>query len=125
MAFVVESCCQLVGRGSFPGQMYFIRQEYPGGIYDEKAESKVYGQIFSIDPEDYERVMRLLDQYEGFSEQQPESSLFQRSIIPIDTNGQQVPCWVYLYNQDPKEAPLVENGNYWQFLKDQNLHKKQ
>ena len=125
MAFVLERNCQLVGKGFFPGKLFYINNDYPGAIYEEEAvESPVYGQLFTIAPEAYQQVMRLLDQFQNFKENSPESSLFIRTILPIEADGHKVPCWTYVYNQSTEDATNIPSGNYWQFLKDQNLHKK-
>ena len=123
MAYVLERNCQLVGKGTFPGKIYYVQNEYPAGVHEENAETKVYGQIFTIAPEAFQQVMRLLDQYENYHESSPETSLFLRTVIPIYSDGHKVPCWTYLYNQPTEGLTLIESGNFWQFLRDQNLHK--
>lgn len=124
MAYVIESHCQVVGKGTIPGKMYYIREEFPAAFYDEDSDTKICGQIFTIAPESFQLVMRLLDQYEGFHEKSPEKSLFVRTIVTVQADNHQVPCWTYLYNKSIKGQPQIPTGNFWEFLKEQNLHRK-
>ncbi|MGB0524896.1 MAG: gamma-glutamylcyclotransferase family protein [Flammeovirgaceae bacterium] len=125
IAYVLERNCQMVGKGTIPGKLHFIQNDFPGAVFDENASSLVYGQIFSIDPESYQLVMRLLDRYHSFDEGNLSQSLFTKAVLEIQSEGYRVPCWTYLYNQSVDQLPQIESGNYWQFLKENNLHKKQ
>ena len=119
MAYVLESNCQLVGKGMFSGQM-FDANDFPAAVYDENAESFVKGEIFSIQPEQFQRLVKILDRYEGFVEGKQEESLFMRSVVSVlSEDGHSVPCWTYLYNQSTSEMEMVSSGDWIQFLKDQ------
>ena len=125
MSYILETGGQCVGKGYFSGKLFHINDEYPGAIHIEGVETKVFGQLFTINPEAYQQVMRLFDRYERFKEDDAENSLFVRTVVNIQTAEHQVPCWVYLYNKDTEGLTEISSGYYWQFLKEKNLHKKQ
>lgn len=125
MAFVLERNCQLVGKGQISGKLFHVNNDFPAAIHQEDSDVKVVGQLFTIAPEAHQQVMRLLDQFLKFKNTDPESSLFVRTVLDVDADGHRVPCWVYLYNQPTEDLTEIPSGNYWQFLKEQNLHKKQ
>jgi gamma-glutamylcyclotransferase (GGCT)/AIG2-like uncharacterized protein YtfP len=96
--------------GFMPGRLYDLG-DYPGAVFDVGAPTRVYGEVFEL-PSD-SRLISRLDEYEGFSPADPPSSLFIREKRPIIvTNNVQLSCWVYLYNRDPGNLPLIPAGNY-------------
>lgn len=97
------------GAGTFPGSLYKISW-YPGAIYDENADSQVYGEIYRL--EEKEILLKELDEYEDVLEDEIQS-LYLRKIIPVRIqNGSLLSCWVYLYNQDLSSLQKIESGNF-------------
>ena len=99
-----------IGRGRIRGRLYDLG-EYPGAILDAAADTAVSGVVLEL-PQD-PAVLRSLDEYEGYDPADPDASLFVRKNCPIELfDGRELQCWVYVYNRDPGEAPLVSSGDY-------------
>ncbi|MCF2446063.1 gamma-glutamylcyclotransferase [Dyadobacter sp. CY345] len=105
----LHSLSTFEGSGTFPGLLYKISW-YPGAIYDEDADSQVYGEIYRL--EEKEILLKELDEYEDVLEDEI-LSLYVRKIIPIRMqDGTLISCWVYLYNQDLSSLLKIESGNF-------------
>ena len=119
MSFLLESNCQLVGKGIIKGRLYDAG-DFPAAVYDEQSEETIKGEIHLIHPEKFNKVIHLLDQYEGFSEGNEAASLYVRNVLPVQSeDGHSVPCWAYIYNQSTAKMQLISEGNYIKHLKDQ------
>jgi gamma-glutamylcyclotransferase (GGCT)/AIG2-like uncharacterized protein YtfP len=99
-----------IGPGYIHGFLYDLG-EYPGAVLAPPTGATISGHVFEL-PFDGD-VLASLDEYEGFDPDNPEGSLFIRtkSLVTLQ-DGSQLECWVYLYNRDPKSAPLVVGGDY-------------
>ncbi|NIJ55549.1 gamma-glutamylcyclotransferase family protein [Dyadobacter arcticus] len=96
------------GEGYFPGCLYRITW-YPGAVYDERAESKVFGEIYKLNSFE---ILLELDEYEDVLEDE-KNSLYVRKIIPVTApNGLQILCWAYLYNQSVNELSIIPDGRF-------------
>lgn len=113
-AIYLKNNCSFYANGKFKGLLYDVG-EYPGAIADNQAKGYVYGVIFLI--HDTERVLKQLDDYEGFGPNQEQPNLFVRDIISIDSNKGPVDCWCYLYNLSVDGLPLIASGDYWKLKK--------
>jgi gamma-glutamylcyclotransferase (GGCT)/AIG2-like uncharacterized protein YtfP len=99
-----------VGRASVRGRLYDLGQ-YPGVILDDSTESVVQGELFMLPP--HLDLLRRLDEYEGFDRANPGRSLFLRKKCSVTApGGRQQVAWIYEFNQDPGDAPLVPLGDY-------------
>lgn len=97
-----------VGMASVRGRLYDFG-EYPGAVVDHNTRTRITGEVFQVPDED---TFRALDEYEGFNPRRPSSSLFIRKKVPVQfKNGSRRHCWVYLYNHDPGDAPLVAGSH--------------
>jgi gamma-glutamylcyclotransferase (GGCT)/AIG2-like uncharacterized protein YtfP len=56
--------------------------------------------------------LKLLDDYEGFGDEQEQPNLFVRRIIEVETGNELVKCEVYLYNLNVDGLREIEDGNY-------------
>jgi len=87
---------------------------YPAAV--PAQDGRVWGEVHRmIDPES---VLDVLDDIEGYSAQEPDSSLYTRSQIPVSLeNGGTVTAWVYFYNAPLGKAERIESGDYLRHLK--------
>jgi gamma-glutamylcyclotransferase (GGCT)/AIG2-like uncharacterized protein YtfP len=115
-----ESVRELVGRlrprgpASVPGRLCDLGP-FPGAILSDEAATGVQGQVFEL-PDD-PGLLAALDAYEGFDPRRPEASLFVRVGRTVTlADGGTVSCWVYVYNDNPGDAPLIEGGDYRRWL---------
>ena len=106
---------RFVGAGKIHGQLYDLGA-YPGAIVGENFETHIVGEIYEL-PEP-RAVLEVLDDYEGFIPGELEASLFARTQAPVTlTDGQQIECWLYVYNDWVLNGQLIEPGDYVEFLK--------
>jgi gamma-glutamylcyclotransferase (GGCT)/AIG2-like uncharacterized protein YtfP len=112
-AFLMENSI-LHGPGKFKGKLYDIG-EYPGAIYQPSSEYDVHGQVFLMNQP--EMILRRLDDYEGFGEDQPEPNEFIRTLIEVETNDNPVNCWAYLYQLPTDGLWHIRSGNYLEYAK--------
>jgi gamma-glutamylcyclotransferase (GGCT)/AIG2-like uncharacterized protein YtfP len=103
-----------LGTASLPGRLYDLGA-FPGAVLSDEVVTRVQGQVFELpaDP----ALLAALDAYEGFDPGRPEASLFVRAGRTVRlADGSTLSCWVYVYNDNPGDAPLIEGGDYrrWQ-----------
>ena len=55
-------------------------------------DSLIYVEVYAVSPS----TLQALDELEGFLPNQPESSLYIRELLFLESGPS---CWVYLYNQ--------------------------
>lgn len=112
-AAYLQKHCKLVGEGETKGRLYDIG-EYPGAIIDANAQQFIYGSIYLMD--NTENVIRLIDEYEGLSPDEPQPHEYVRTIVDIETGNGIVACWMYLYNWPINNFPEVQGGRYLNYI---------
>jgi gamma-glutamylcyclotransferase (GGCT)/AIG2-like uncharacterized protein YtfP len=89
------------------------------GIYPAAVpanDTRVWGEVHQM--LDTDSVLTTLDEIEGYSEDEPDASLYTRAEIPVTLgNGQTASAWVYFYNAPLGRAERIESGDYLQHLK--------
>lgn len=114
----VSGDLQYVGQGKVGASLYDIGR-YPGAVRNSKGD-EVIGDVFQVT--DPERVLRILDKYEGI-EPGGRSSEFVRKRSKVRLrNGTEVTAWVYWYNFDPDKKLKIKYKNYLTYL-DRKLKK--
>lgn len=100
--------CYNRGTGTVRGCLYDAGS-YPAAILDSTAaETWIRGEILEL-PEDWDWAP--CDRYEGYTPKSPEHSLFTRVRAAVRTqDGNEIPCWIYVYNRDTTHLPLVQGG---------------
>lgn len=99
-----------VGAANANGRLYDLG-DYPGALLDASSERKIRGRVFKLPADD--AILKSLDSYEGYEPGDPKGSLFvrKRATVTLD-DGRKLRCWIYVYNRDPADAPLVADGDY-------------
>ena len=77
-----------------PGQIFDLGN-YPGACYIQGSNTKVSGEVFKMD--DPDKMLKVLDEYEGISPEVPEPHEYVRQLCPITCNNDELICWVYIY----------------------------
>jgi gamma-glutamylcyclotransferase (GGCT)/AIG2-like uncharacterized protein YtfP len=108
-AIYLKQNCSYYSKGKFRGRLYDLG-EYPGAIADENYPSYVYGRILEL--KNTAEALRYLDDYEGFGDDQKQPNLFIRVMLGIETDGELIDCWVYLYNLPVENFRVIESGDY-------------
>lgn len=100
-------------RGSIQARLFDLGI-YPAAV--PAADSRVWGEVFEMT--DPGRVLPVLDEIEGCSEETPDSSLYTRSEVPVTLDdGRTERAWVYFYNAPLGQAPEILSGDYLKYLK--------
>jgi len=111
-AAYLNNNCSFYAKGKFKGWLYDIG-EYPGAIADNNITSYVYGSVVLI--HNPITVLKQLDDYEGFGDNQEQTNLFVRELMQIETAESFINCWVYLYNLPVDTLVLIESGDYLKY----------
>ncbi len=102
-----------VGRGRISAALFDLGI-YPAAI--PAADGKVWGEVHRM--LDTDAVLTALDEIEGYSAKEPETSLYRRVEIHVTLeDGRQVAAWVYFYNAPLGRAERIASGDYLQHLK--------
>ncbi len=70
--------CSFFCKGKFPGRLYDLG-EYPGAVLSAGGKNFVYGDVVLMETPDL--TLKLLDDYEGFGEDQERPNLFVRKMV--------------------------------------------
>jgi gamma-glutamylcyclotransferase (GGCT)/AIG2-like uncharacterized protein YtfP len=98
---------RVVGEGFVYGWLYNLGH-FPG-LQLDPAGRKVFGTVMEL-PEDF---LPELDAYEEFYADALEASQFLRvrQSVKLKT-GEQLECWVFVYNRAVGNAPLIPDGRF-------------
>lgn len=105
---------EFVGTGVIDASLYALGW-YPGVKLG--TEHKTVVDVFKL-PEDEQlrkAILWDLDEYEGYSPNRPDQSLFVRKVVDVGMSDVVFKCYVYEYNYPTNRAPLVEEGDWCEF----------
>ncbi|GAA4314959.1 gamma-glutamylcyclotransferase [Mucilaginibacter gynuensis] len=108
----LKNNCTFFSHGRFKGKLFDIG-EYPGAIIDQSGNHYVHGSIYKLHNAD--KVLKILDEYEGVGENEIQPNLYTRGILQVDTTDGSYPCWVYLYNWPLDAKVFIEGGDYLKY----------
>jgi gamma-glutamylcyclotransferase (GGCT)/AIG2-like uncharacterized protein YtfP len=98
-----------VGRAKVSGRLYDFG-EYSGAIPDSTQVKLVVGELLELPDE---AVLNKLDRYEEYDPNDSHASLFVRRRVQATLeNGEIVNAWIYIYNRDPGDAPVIKSGEW-------------
>ena len=101
---------EFLGTGSITGKLFRV-QDYPGAIKTTGGQPRITGEVYRL--LDAKKLLPKLDAYEECTPDFPAPHEYQRSKIPISmANGHRLNAWVYLYNLDTTQLPLISSGDY-------------
>ncbi|RYF47329.1 MAG: gamma-glutamylcyclotransferase, partial [Cytophagaceae bacterium] len=89
----------------------FDMGSYPGAVYQADSATHVHGSVFDISNQK-EAILTYLDYYEGVGDQFEQPTEYIRAIVPVQFNGDTTDCWIYLYNLQTDDKPLIDSGDY-------------
>lgn len=99
---------RFLGSGTIRGVLYDLGK-YPGAIPSDMGEVK--GELYELAPGSHH--LNELDRIEGFDAEDPENSLFIRSLTDVKLAGEEVTkAWVYFLPSKPANAVRIEGGDY-------------
>lgn len=93
------------------GSLYRLPVGYPAMV---EGPGTVHGELLTLNS--FKDIIKLLDEFEGFSPSNPDKSLYLRIEKPVmfEPGKKGVTSFVYVLNKTklPKEATLIDSGNY-------------
>lgn len=109
----LDNALRSVGRGWISAALFDLGI-YPAAI--PAAEGRVWGEVHQM--LDTEAVLAALDDIEGYSASEPETSLYQRVRTAVTlVDGRVADAWVYFYNAPLGRAERIASGDYLEHLK--------
>ena len=112
----IRNDVEWVGTSFIRGRLYDIGS-YPGAVRatDNKSVT-IKGEILKITHPG--KVLRILDQYEGFDPASPENCEYYRDqeVVKLP-NGDEIKAWVYWYNFPVKGKRRIRHKDYVEYLK--------
>ena len=109
----IDDKLRYIGRGAIQGALFDVGL-YPGAV--PAPEGHVWGEVYEMS--EAPRVLAALDEIEGYSESDPDRSLYRREetdvLLP---DARFARAWVYFYNAPLSRAPRIASGDYLEYLK--------
>jgi gamma-glutamylcyclotransferase (GGCT)/AIG2-like uncharacterized protein YtfP len=109
----LKNACTFYKKGKFNGKLFDLG-EYPGAIYVPNIKQYVYGNIFTMN--DPAGILKMLDDYEGLGEIQPQPNEFIRQIIEVEAESKIANCWAYLYNMPADGHWQITSSDYMKYI---------
>ena len=101
------------GRGSVRGSLFDLGI-YPAAV--PASEGVIWGEVYEMS--DPTAVLTALDDIEGYRQDDPDKSLYARSVADVTMpDGRVVEAWVYFYNAPLGKAPRIPSGDYLEHTK--------
>jgi gamma-glutamylcyclotransferase (GGCT)/AIG2-like uncharacterized protein YtfP len=104
------------GMGKVKGILYDM-EHYLAGVptIDEKF---IIGELYNAKEEaEFFYAIGQLDDYEGVLGEAGDPPLFRREIVNVILDDREVQSWIYWFNDEPHDRPLVASGDIFEFLK--------
>ncbi|MCR6721668.1 MAG: gamma-glutamylcyclotransferase [Chitinophagaceae bacterium] len=105
-----------VSDGKVRGYLYDLG-EYPAAL-PTTDDAFIVGELYvARDRGQFDYVIAQLDDYEGVTPEPGETALYNRILSEIETEKGTVSAWVYWYNGNITDRPIVESGDIMEYLK--------
>ena len=102
-----------IGRGSIQGALFDLGI-YPAAV--PAPDGQIWGEAYSMS--DSPAVLAALDEIEGYTQADPDRSLYIRSETEVVlADGTRAQAWVYFYNAPLGRAQRITSGDYLQHVK--------
>ncbi|MEM7510136.1 MAG: gamma-glutamylcyclotransferase family protein [Bacteroidota bacterium] len=117
MADMLASRARYMGEGITSGRLFDLGP-YPAAIFSEESTYIVKGDVYKI--KSPQHLLPLLDDYEGYGEDDLENSLYKRVLIKVFCKEDELEVWGYTYLPTPPTG-LIPSGDYLTYLQELNL----
>jgi gamma-glutamylcyclotransferase (GGCT)/AIG2-like uncharacterized protein YtfP len=111
----IDSHLVFKGRGSIAATLFDLGI-YPAAVPTENENTRVRGEVYEMT--ETRAVLEVLDEIEGYSPKEPDTSLYTRLVRPVMLDdGTVVDAWAYFYNAPLGRAERIVSGDYLAYLK--------
>jgi gamma-glutamylcyclotransferase (GGCT)/AIG2-like uncharacterized protein YtfP len=101
------------GRGTIAAALFDLGI-YPAAV--PASDARVWGEVYRMSHPSI--VLPALDEFEGCRSDEPESSLYTRTLTPVTLEDRSsVEAWAYFYNAPLGRAERIHSGDYLEHLK--------
>lgn len=106
----------LISEGRVKGHLYDMGN-YPAAVPTED-DAYIVGELYQLNHEnEFSWAFEQLDDYEGVKPEEGESALYRREVTTIYINGQTQQAWIYWFNGDVEDHPIVASGDVLQYIR--------
>jgi gamma-glutamylcyclotransferase (GGCT)/AIG2-like uncharacterized protein YtfP len=92
--------------------------DYPAAV-PTPEEKFITGELYELKkPVEFDWAFAQLDDYEGLNTEGEELSLYMRDIAEVVYRNERTDAWVYWYNGDTQNRPIVSSGDILDYLKE-------
>ena len=110
----IQKHLEWIGQAEMQGELFDIG-EYPGAKQlSNDVESFIKGDVFKILDQ---KVLKVLDDYEGFYANEPDSSEYLRKDEMLELDGKKIIVWLYWYNRSTDNKIRIRHKDYLEYLK--------
>jgi len=105
----------LLGDAKVRGLLYDLG-EYPAAVPDN-GDDFIIGELYVMkEDQDFSWVIAQIDDYEGVYAEPGELPLYRRELASIIINNQTTEAWLYWYNHEILDKPVIASGDVLQYL---------
>lgn len=105
----------LVGAAKVKGKLFDLG-EYPAAKPTDENKF-IIGELYKIRNEnEFAWALGQLDDYEGVDVAYDEVQLYYRKVTDVYINDNITHAWIYWYNGDVNDKPLIDSGDVLQYI---------
>lgn len=105
----------LVGEAKVKGKLFDLG-EYPAAKPTDENKF-IIGELYKIRNEnEFAWAIGQLDDYEGVDVAYDEVQLYYRNVTDVYINDNITHAWIYWYNGEVNDKPLIESGDVLQYI---------
>lgn len=112
LADVLVRDASFLGKGRVRGRLFSLGS-YPGMVPSESYSDVIRGELYEVPAEKWEKVIELLDAYEGCGPDDPRPHEYRRQLVEATTNsGRKLRAWAYVLNRPVTGLEEIPSGDY-------------
>jgi gamma-glutamylcyclotransferase (GGCT)/AIG2-like uncharacterized protein YtfP len=105
----------LTGNAKVKGTLYDLGS-FPAAK-PGKEDSFIIGELYQLKQDnEFGWAFGQLDDYEGVNVAYDEVQMYYRAITDVYFDDQVIPAWIYWYNGDVNNKPLIASGDMIEYL---------
>ena len=115
MPLLLTRTARFVSKARVAGRLYDLGS-YPGMTLSP-SDKYVKGELYEVDPDQWQSVIAQLDQYEACREADPEPHEYRRELVRAELpSGEGIQAWAYVLNRVDLGLPEILSGDYLSVL---------